>query len=60
MTLLENYTVGGSVNFITHFGTKARGTAILIHKGVLFAHKKTIADKEERLVITVGELDFFS
>lgn len=38
------------------FSSKARGTAILIHKGIPFKHKSTIADKEGRYIIISGEL----
>lgn len=46
------------VDHIYHskFSTKARGTAILVRKGVAFKHLSTIADKNGRYIIVVGEL----
>lgn len=38
------------------FSCKARGTAILIRKGIPFLQKKTITDKEGRYVIVIGEI----
>lgn len=38
------------------FSMKARGTAILIRRGVTFKHLSTIADKNGRYVMVLGEL----
>lgn len=38
------------------FSAKARGTAILIRKGVPFIHNTTLADKDGRYVIVTGEI----
>lgn len=42
------------------FSSKARGAAILIRKGVPFLQKKTIADKEGRYIIVIGEIQNIS
>jgi len=41
-------------SFHSSFSSKARGTAVLIRKGVSFKHRATIADKEERFIIVAG------
>lgn len=38
------------------FSSKARGAAILLRKGLPFTQKQTIADKEGRYVILIGEI----
>lgn len=38
------------------FSSKARGAAVLIRRGVPFLQKKTIADKEGRYIIVIGEI----
>lgn len=45
------------INNISHasFNVKARGTAILIRKGVPFIHKDTISDTEGRFLIVTGD-----
>lgn len=40
------------------FSAKARGVAIIIHKNVPFLHKSTIADKEGRYILVIGEIHF--
>ena len=40
----------------SNFSSKARGTAILIRKGIPFLQKKTISDKEGRYIIVIGEI----
>ena len=40
----------------SNFSIKARGVAILIRKGVPFKHTSTIADKDGRYLILVGEI----
>lgn len=40
----------------TTFSTKSRGTAILMRKGIPFTHNKTIADKEGRYLVVIGEI----
>ncbi|CDQ65045.1 unnamed protein product [Oncorhynchus mykiss] len=40
----------------SNFSAKTRGTAILVRKGIPFLHKTTIADKEGRYVIVIGEI----
>lgn len=42
--------------FHSSFPFKTRGVAIMIRKGVPFRHQSTIADKEGRYVLVVGEL----
>lgn len=46
------------INTVYHlsFNVKARGTAIMIKKGVPFIHKDTISDKEGRYLIGTGEI----
>ena len=39
----------------SNFSVKARGTAILIRRGVPFKHLSTIADKDGRYVMVAGE-----
>lgn len=39
----------------SNFSAKARGTAILIRRGVLFKHLSTLADRDGRCVMVVGE-----
>lgn len=40
----------------SNFSVKARGTAILIRRGVPFKHLSTIVDRDGRYVIVVGEI----
>ncbi len=40
----------------SQFNTKARGTAILIHKNVQFTPKESISDPQGRFVIVTGSL----
>lgn len=40
----------------SRFSAKARGTAIIICKNVPFIHKSTLADKEGRYIMVVGEI----
>ena len=42
--------------FHSSFPSKARGVAIMIRKGIPFKHHSTIADREGRYVLVVGEL----
>uniref|UniRef100_A0AAQ5Y5I9 exodeoxyribonuclease III n=1 Tax=Amphiprion ocellaris TaxID=80972 RepID=A0AAQ5Y5I9_AMPOC len=42
--------------FHSKFPSKARGAAVIIRKNVPFLHKSTIADKEGRFVIVIGEI----
>ena len=44
-------------NFHSNFSSKVRGTAILIHKKILFSPKKFIADHQGRFVIVSGSLN---
>lgn len=39
----------------SNFSAKARGTAILIRRGVPFKHLSTLADRDGRYVMVVGE-----
>uniref|UniRef100_A0AAR2LD98 Endonuclease/exonuclease/phosphatase domain-containing protein n=1 Tax=Pygocentrus nattereri TaxID=42514 RepID=A0AAR2LD98_PYGNA len=43
-------------SFHSNFNNKARGTAILIHKKVLFTPSQTISDPQGRYVIVSGSL----
>lgn len=43
-------------SFHSSFASKARGTAVLIRKGVPFKHRATITDKEGRFIIVAGEI----
>lgn len=45
----------GEVYHLT-FSSKARGAAILLRKGVPFLQKKTVADKDGRYIIVIGEI----
>ena len=42
--------------FHSTFSAKARGTAILIRKGIAFKHKSTIVDRDGRYIIVTGEM----
>ena len=42
--------------FHSKFNSKARGTAILVHKGVTFESDKIIADPDGRFIIVTGQL----
>lgn len=56
MTLTEDYAVGGSVNFVTQILAPNPGLQRYLSAREFPLHKKTIADKEGRLVLVVGEL----
>lgn len=43
-------------SFFSSFSSKARGTAILLKKGVPFKHRSTTTDKEGRFIIVAGEI----